>query len=251
MNEDKNRVFVTGMGIISALGIGVPQNLDRLVEGRSCVGPVNFLQTRHKGKLMCGEIPYSNEELVSISGIKDTKGISRAALIGLIAAREAVNGNNFNEDKIRTGIISGTTADSMSNIELYLKEFLRNDEKNEYIESQDWGFSTEIIAKELGIKGHQSTINTACSSAANAIMTGTRLIRHNQLDRVLVGGTDALSRTMLNGFHALMVVDPEISKPFDRDRIGMNLGEGAAFLVIESEKIAGSVVMAMPMMHFI
>jgi len=238
MKENKNKVFVTGMGIISALGIGVQQNMERLVVGQSGIGQINFLQTRHKGKLKCGEIPFSNDELISISEIKETKGISRAALIGLIAAKEAISGINLNEDKIRTGIILGTTADSLSNIELYLKDFLSNDEKNEFIESQDWGFSTEIIAKELGIKDFQSTINTACSSAANAIMTGARMVKHNLLDRVLVGGTDALSKTMLNGFHALMVVDPEISKPFDRDRKGMNVGEGAAFLVIESEKTA-------------
>jgi 3-oxoacyl-[acyl-carrier-protein] synthase II len=238
MTGNKNRVFVTGMGIISALGIGVQQNLESLIEGRTGIGRLNLLQTRHKDKLQCGEIPFLNEDLISISEIKKTNGISRAALIGLIAAKEAVNGTNFYDDQIRTGIISGTTAGSLSNIELYLKDFLSNNEKNEFIESQDWGFSTEIIANELGISGYQSTINTACSSAANAIMTGARMIRHNLLDRVLVGGTDALSKLMLNGFHALMIVDPEISKPFDRDRKGLNVGEGAAFLVIESEKTA-------------
>jgi 3-oxoacyl-[acyl-carrier-protein] synthase-1 len=126
----------------------------------------------------------------------------------------------------------------MTNIELYLKDFISNNSRNEFIESQDWGFSTEIIAKELSITGYQTTINTACSSAANAIMTGARMIKHGLLDRVLVGGTDALSKVMLNGFHALMIVDSEIGKPFDKNRKGLNIGEGAAFLVLESEKIA-------------
>jgi 3-oxoacyl-[acyl-carrier-protein] synthase-1 len=158
--------------------------------------------------------------------------------LGLIAAKEAIKEVKIHDSSIRTGIIIGTTADSMTNIELYLKDFLENDSKNEFIESQDWGGSTEIIADELGISGYQTTINTACSSAANAIMTGARMIKHNLLDRVLVGGTDALSKVMLNGFHALMIVDRDICKPFDRERKGLNLGEGAAFLLLESERLA-------------
>jgi len=238
MKIEKNKVFVTGMGIISSLGIGVQQNLERLIEGRSGIGAIRHLKTSLSNELIAGEVPLSNKELITLSGIKDAKGISRAALLGIIAAREATKNTDFNDSNVRTGIISGTTAESMTNIELYLQDFLNNDSRNEYIESQDWGYSTEVIAKELGISGYQTTINTACSSAANAIMTGARMIKHNMLDRVLVGGTDALSKVMLNGFHGLMIVDPQISKPFDKNRKGLNLGEGAAFLVIESEKAA-------------
>jgi len=238
MKSEKNKIFITGIGIISSLGIGVRENLIRLTEGRSGIGPIRQLKTGLNNELMSGEIPYSNKELIDILGIKNKNGISRSALLGIIAAREAINNTDFNNSAVRTGIISGTTAEAMTNIELYFEDFLSNDSRNEFIESQDWGFSTEIIAKELGISGYQTTINTACSSAANAIMTGARMIKHNLLDRVLVGGTDALSKVMLNGFHALMIVDPEISKPFDRDRKGLNLGEGAAFLVLESEKLA-------------
>jgi len=238
MDREKNKIFVTGIGIISSLGIGAQENLIRLTEGRSGVGPIRQLKTRLSNELIAGEIPYSNKELIDILGIKNKNSISRSALLGIIAACEAINNADFNNPAVRTGIISGTTAEAMTNIELYFKDFLSNDNRNEFIESQDWGFSTEIIAKELGISGYQTTINTACSSAANAIMTGARMIKHNLLDRVLVGGTDALSKVMLNGFHTLMIVDPEISKPFDRDRKGLNLGEGAAFLVLESEKLA-------------
>ena len=238
MKSEKNKIFITGIGIISSLGISVQENLIRLTEGKSGVGPIRHLKTRLSNELIAGEIPYSDKELIDILGIKDSSGISRSALLGIIAAREAIKNTDFNNSAVRTGIISGTTAEAMTNIELYFKDFLSKDNRNEFIDSQDWGFSTEIIAKELGISGYQTTINTACSSAANAIMTGARMIKHNLLDRVLVGGTDALSKVMLNGFHALMIVDPEISKPFDGNRKGLNLGEGAAFLVLESEKLA-------------
>lgn len=237
MGAERNKVFVTGMGIISALGIGVKENLNRLVNGSSGVGQIKHLKTRLSKELIAGEIPFSTEELIKQSKIKNPKGINRAALLGIIAAREAINSSNFSDPAIKTGFISGTTAEAMTNIELYLGDFLSNDIRNEFIESQDWGFSTELIANELGISGYQTTINTACSSAANAIMTGARMIKHGLLDRVLVGGTDALSKVMLNGFHALMIVDPNISKPFDKNRRGLNLGEGAAYLVIESEEV--------------
>ncbi len=238
MDRNNNRVFVSGIGIISSLGMDIQTNLDGLIKGKSGIGPIHHLKTRLSGELIAGEVLYSNEELIDISGIKNSRGISRAALLGLMAAKEAIKEVDLHDPNIRTGIIVGTTADSMSHIELYLQDFLKNNSRNEFIESQDWGFSTEIIACELGISGYQTTINTACSSAANAIMTGTRMIKHNLLDRVLVGGTDALSKVMLNGFHALMIVDPDVCKPFDRDRKGLSLGEGAAFLLLESEKLA-------------
>jgi 3-oxoacyl-[acyl-carrier-protein] synthase II len=237
MERKNNKVFVSGMGIISVLGTGVKENLQLLIEGKSGIGPIRYLKTRLSKELIAGEIPYSNAELIELSYLRNTKGVSRAALLGLIAAKEAIKDVEIHNPIIRTGIIVGTTADSMTNIELYLKDFLSNDNRNEFIESQDWGASTEIIANELGISGYQTTINTACSSAANAIMTGARMIKHNLLDRVLVGGTDALSKVMLNGFHALMIVDPEVCKPFDHERKGLNLGEGAAFLLLESEKL--------------
>lgn len=226
------------MGIVSSLGIGVQKNLEQLIAGKSGIGRINHLNTSLKDQLIAGEIPFSNEELINSSGIKDTRGISRSALLGLIAAREACQRTNWLEPGIRTGLISGTTAEAMTNIEQYLPDFLNNDSKNEFIESQDWGHSTEFMARELGIKGYQTTINTACSSAANAIMTGARMIKHGLLDRVLVGGTDALSKVMINGFNALMIVDPDNCKPFDKNRRGLNIGEGAAFLVLESEKLA-------------
>ena len=81
-----------------------------------------------------------------------------------------------------------------------------------------------------------TTLSTACSSAANAIMLGARLIRHGYLDTVLVGGTDALCRFTLNGFNSLMILDKEHCRPFDRTRAGLNLGEGAGYLVLQSEK---------------
>ena len=87
--------------------------------------------------------------------------------------------------------------------------------------SHDCGASTELIASYLGINDFITTISTACSSAANAIMLGARMIKHGLLDAAIVGGTDALCRFTLNGFNSLMILDKTHCRPFDRSRTGL------------------------------
>jgi 3-oxoacyl-[acyl-carrier-protein] synthase-1 len=98
------------------------------------------------------------------------------------------------------------------------------------------GSITELVADDLGIRDFVSTVSTACSSSANAIFTGARMIRAGLLDFALVGGADALTRFTLNGFNTLMILDKEECKPFDENRRGLNLGEGAAYLLLASDK---------------
>jgi 3-oxoacyl-[acyl-carrier-protein] synthase-1 len=123
--------------------------------------------------------------------------------------------------------------------EKYYPDFLANDSRNGWIASNECSDSTERIAAHLGIAGFVSTINTACSSSANAIGMAARMIRAGKLDIALAGGTDALSMFTLNGFNTLMIYDREPCKPFDERRFGLNLGEGAAYLVLESEAALG------------
>ena len=80
-----------------------------------------------------------------------------------------------------------------------------------------------------------STVSTACSAAGNAIMLGARMIRHGMADCAIVGGVDSLCRFTLNGFNSLRILDPEICRPFREDRAGLNLGEGAGYLVLTAE----------------
>jgi 3-oxoacyl-[acyl-carrier-protein] synthase-1 len=122
--------------------------------------------------------------------------------------------------------------------EKYYKSLLSEDRYKDYIELFDNSDSSEKVAAYHGIRGNITTISTACSSSANAILVGSRLIRNRQLDRVLAGGTDALTKFTLNGFFALEILSPSGCKPFDRNRNGLTIGEGAAFLVLESEEIA-------------
>jgi 3-oxoacyl-[acyl-carrier-protein] synthase-1 len=105
------------------------------------------------------------------------------------------------------------------------------------VANHECGASTEWIADDLHIHHFISTINTACSSSVNAIALGARLIRHGQLDVVVAGGTDALSKFTLNGFNSLMILDQRPCRPFDAGRSGLNLGEGAGFVVLVSEAV--------------
>ena len=94
------------------------------------------------------------------------------------------------------------------------------------------------MAELTGCFDDCTTLSTACSSAANALILGANLIKSGQADVVVAGGTEALTRFHLNGFHALMILDEQRCRPFDEGRAGLNLGEGAAFVVMESEEHA-------------
>ena len=128
----------------------------------------------------------------------------------------------------------------MDKTENYFRKFEKGSPYNDFIFTHDCGSSTEHIADLLETCDYVSTVSTACSSSANSIMYAARLIRHGMLDRAVAGGTDALSRFTLNGFNTLMILDKKACRPFDKTRSGLNLGEGAAYLVLESEEAAGN-----------
>ncbi|NQV02741.1 MAG: beta-ketoacyl-[acyl-carrier-protein] synthase family protein, partial [Bacteroidia bacterium] len=88
-----------------------------------------------------------------------------------------------------------------------------------------------------GIRDFISTLSTACSSSANSIIFGANLIKSGRLDRVIAGGTDSITRFTLNGFNTLMILDKNGCRPFDENRAGLTLGEGAAYVVLESEEV--------------
>lgn len=227
-------VHITGMGSISAIGSSVEESFRSLAECKSGIEKIRFLNTSHSDTFVCGEVKFSNQELNTILGGGD---YNRTTALGLIASQEALRQSGITDIKAaRTGFISSTTVAGMCHTELLYKRFFEKTTNENFIDSHFSGVSSNDIAARLGISDFISTISTACSSAANAIMLGARMIKSRQLDRVLVGGADALSRFTLNGFNTLMILDTEWCKPFDENRKGLNLGEGAAYLVLESEE---------------
>jgi len=226
------------MGIISAIGASVEENFNALLSGKTGISIVENIETIHKDSIKVGEIKKSNEELLQQLQISGANDFSRTAMLGAIAAKQAVeNAGIENINDYKTGLISATSVGGMDMTERFFYNYLENEENRRYIHANDGGNSSHNIADYLGLQGTVTTISTACSSAANAIMLGARLIKSKKLDRVIVGGTDALSKFTINGFKTLMILSDTYNTPFDNNRKGLNLGEAAAFLILESDEI--------------
>jgi 3-oxoacyl-[acyl-carrier-protein] synthase II len=234
------QVLVTGLGIVSGIGITVQETLESLLACRSGVGKITYLNTKHKD-IPCSEVQLSDLQMSTILSIPEKTPVTRTSLMGMLAARSALTNAGVTPGrKFRIGFISSTTVGGMDKSEQFYKDFLENDTRNEYIKTHDCGACTEIIADYFGGFSFVSTISTACSSSANAIILGSNLIKQDILDCVVVGGTECLTKFHLNGFKSLMILDRVPCRPFDSTRAGLNLGEGAAYLVLESDEHARS-----------
>lgn len=231
-------VAITGMGIISSIGNSVEENYNALINGNPGITIIDNIATVHKNDIKVGEIKKTNSQLAAELGLGDDNNYSRTAMLGAIAARQAVKNAGITDiNEYNTGLISATSVGGMDMTETYFYDYLDNEANRKYILSHDAGDTTHKIASQLGLKGMATTISTACSSAANSIMLGARLIKAGKLDRVIVGGTDALSKFTINGFKTLMILSDTYNTPFDNNRKGLNLGEAAAFLVLESDEV--------------
>jgi 3-oxoacyl-[acyl-carrier-protein] synthase-1 len=230
-------IAVTGMGIISALGTSVGENYSALLAGKTGLSNPEILKTIHSN-LPVGEVKFSNPELAGKLNLPKGHTFTRATLFGAIAAKEAISQALLTKEDLKeTGFISGTSVGGMDGTEQYYLEYEEKIEHRRFIQAQHPGFTTSLIASHLNLEGYVTTISTACSSSANAIMLGARLIKAGKLKRVVVGGTDCLTKFTLNGFNSLMILSEEFCKAFDDSRNGLNLGEGAAYLVLEADDV--------------
>ena len=234
---NRKPIAITGMGIISAIGMNVAENENSLLQNQHGIRNYSVSDPLIHQEKLVGEILKSNEEFYSELNLNSDEAFTRSTLLGLTAAKEAVFSAKLNlNDGLKTGFISATTVGGMDATEKYYFDFLQSDENKKFIASQNCGVHAEQIAQTLGIKDYVTTISTACSSAANAIMLGARMIKAGILDRAVVGGTDSLSAFTINGFSSLMIYSDEHCQPFDDNRKGLNLGEAAAYIVLESEE---------------
>ncbi|MEO1448027.1 MAG: beta-ketoacyl-[acyl-carrier-protein] synthase family protein [Bacteroidota bacterium] len=221
-------VFVTGIGIACAIGLDVRETWQHLAAGKT------GLIYHPEFDRIAGLVSLTNDALKAQFGYPPEADISRTTLLSLVAATEAWQGHP-KLNALRTGFISATSVGGMDRMETYYRRFRSEDgfDMSPLMVFENGG-TTEEVAKKLGINGYVSTISTACSSGANAIMQGVRLIRSGRLDRVIAGGVDPVIDYNVKGFSALKIYSQEPCQPFDANRKGLNLGEGAAFLVLES-----------------
>lgn len=226
------RIVITGIGIVSAIGRNSSETLQALRDERSGIAPMRILLSNHTD-LPVGEVPLTDDELKAVLGVHEA--MPRTSLLGIMAAREAIEMSGAPFDTF----ISGTTVGGMDLTEQHWMDYRRG-LATENIHLHEAGESTHAILHHLSNnrKVHVFTPSTACSSALNAIMMGANMLRTGLSKAALVGGAESLSKFHLNGFNTLMILDHQPCRPFDADRNGLNLGEGAGYLMIEPEEAA-------------
>ena len=231
-------VWITGSGVVSAIGLDKRECLASLLAERSGVGEVQYLQTSHH-EFPVGEVKLSNGQMRERLGIAPDALTTRTALMGMLALQEALQEAEVSAGMLpETAFISGTTVGGMDKSEQYYLDFLSGESHMEYIALHDCGSCSEAVAQHFGEWAMVTTPSTACSSAANAIILGANMIRCGEADMVVAGGSECITKFHLNGFHSLMILDERPCRPFDATRNGLNLGEGAAYLVLESAEHA-------------
>lgn len=220
------RIVITGAGIVSAVGSGLAATEAALRENRDGLGRLTRFTTPRANHLPVGEIPGQGATYI-LAG----EAIGQAS-------RSA--GLDPTGETRRAGLALGTTVGGMPQSEVAFQELANG---GEWRHSTTWvrhecGASTAIVMSVSGLEGPALTTASACASSAAAIALAADAIRMGLTDTMLAGGADLLCRLTLEGFHALLALDPAGCRPFDRGRAGTSLGEGAAFLVLESEERA-------------
>jgi 3-oxoacyl-(acyl-carrier-protein) synthase len=217
-------VAVTGLGIVSALGSGVAAHLGAMREGRTGLRPLTLFSPEDLGPLPVGEVD---------TGLVSRSRGPRCVRLALCAARQALDGRRFEDPGL---LALGTTTGGILESE---RHFLKHRggvgaEDRALLLHHPVGTLTGALGRALGLSAEEYTFSTACSSSANAIGFGAAAVARRG-GWALVGGVDSLSRLTYAGFYALKLLASAPCRPFDRNRRGLSLGEGAAFLLLESE----------------
>ena len=231
-------IAITGEGIICAIGADKASVLSALRRKETGIATMRYLPSDHH-ELPVGEVKMSDDEMKSHLGIRFSEEVSRTALMGMMAVSQALSDAQVSGDKReRIVFISGTTVAGMDVTERHFTEMRTSDDHLSCLHYHSCGDNTRQIAEHFSCFSEYTTVSTACSSAANALILGAEMLKAGEADVVVAGGTEALSVFHLNGFNSLMILDKEHCRPFDETRQGLNLGEGAAYVVLESEEHA-------------
>jgi 3-oxoacyl-(acyl-carrier-protein) synthase len=226
---------VTGVGIVSSLGHGVGTVWPFIRAGLSGLKPLSLFQSPRYGQILSGE---AQRDLGALGAPPHG---SRSDQLGWLAAQEAIRSAQLELPHLgdRAGVVLGCSVGGSYDSERFLSALIKRGKMrarptrfHECVSVVDW------IAGEFGLFGPGMAVATACSSGALAIATAAEFIQAGQADVMLAGGADSLSRMTWAGFHSLLLVDPTGCHPFDNNRAGTSLGEGAGVLVLEAEQTA-------------
>jgi len=227
-------VAVTGAGCLCAAGPDLDSCLAALFSGKRAPAPPRLFATGHS-------VPYPvfevGENFFPATCPADP-GLLRTARLAIAAAGQALADAGWEAEELtglRVGVAVGTTVGSAMNNEEFYRDFRSGNRPGmaairHFLASNP----AAAVARRFYLNGPLQTVANACSSGSDAVAVGAQWLRQGLCDLVIAGGADELCRTTYNGFVSLMITSPEAVRPFDRDRRGLNLGEGAGFLVLES-----------------
>jgi 3-oxoacyl-[acyl-carrier-protein] synthase II len=230
------RVVITGLGVISSIGIGRQEFWQGLLEGKSGISPVSAFDTSNHVTHSGGEVKIFNPELfISEAALKF---MNRSTQMALSAARLALQDAALTDADLAahvTGISFGTTLGDAQAIEDIDMLLVKNQEIHKELFYQLPTYAApSAIAKEFKLGGPSFMFSTACAAGNYAIGYGYDLIRMGRAEIVIAGASDPMSRIEYTGFNQFSAVAPERCQPFDKNRKGMMLAEGAGVVVLES-----------------
>ncbi len=232
------RVVITGLGVVSSIGIGWRDFWHSLLAGTSGISPVTSFDTSDHFTRKGGEIKQFRPERFMPE--EDVKFHNRASHFAVAAARLALEDSRLTDDDLSrcgTGICMGTTLGSVQSVEIINEMDVIRKEQTipaELIGQVPTHSTPSLVSRHFGIKGPLMMFSTACAAGNYAIGYGFDLIQLGKADIVLVGGSDPFSKVAFTGFNQLSAVAPEQCQPFDKNRKGMMVAEGAGILVLES-----------------
>jgi 3-oxoacyl-[acyl-carrier-protein] synthase II len=230
------RVAVTGIGMISAVGAGREETWAALVAGTCGIAPLTAFDPAGYRSRCAAEV--RGADLSSLSRL-ERRRYSRSDQFAILAAAEALKDAGLLDgglDRQRVSVALGAgTGDLFRNEDYYFTLLQRGIEhaKPTHIFHHFSSTPTDVVASRFGLEGPRGCFVSACSSSTIAIGQCADAIRLGEVDAAVCGGADTLSRLTFSGFNALRLMDPEPCRPFDAGRNGMNIGEGAAVLVLE------------------
>ncbi len=227
------------MGLISAIGNSVAENHHALRAGTCGIQyKLDLFPSKYAGILPLAQVPASSADLIKNLPVTE-RGVTRTSMLALHAFNEAVTDAGLSNEDLQsfdTALVGASTVGGMCLTDELYHDANKDQDGSDYLGSYDGASVCLYLQKRFGMNGIVNSINTACSSSANAIMYGAMLMNNGFAKKAIVGGTDSLAKFTINGFNALHILSPEICTPFDEGRQGLNLGEGAAFLILEKEE---------------
>jgi 3-oxoacyl-[acyl-carrier-protein] synthase II len=238
MKRNNRRVVITGLGVISSIGIGKADFWKNLIAGKSGISPIEAFDTSAYERHFGGEVKnFHAEEFIDKRKLKH---MGRASQLALAAARLALDDAGLNikkSDKEKAGVCVGTTMGEAQILEEMDKLWVDKGEKHVDYKTVILFPTYSIVANlanELQLKANSFMFANACSAGNYSIGYAFDLIRSDKADIMLAGGVDAFSRVNLVGFSRLYAMAPEVCRPFDLNREGMLVGEGAGVLLLET-----------------